>query len=122
MPPSVPVRRLRSAAYRMAKIFGLPRLNLVVSDVDEDEGTLGRCFTVNNDHMVTLYDHNIRREARGWRTVRRIYAIALVHEMTHVSQHQRGSTWFLSEKIRDAEARAMERVYGKMVEDILKGD
>jgi hypothetical protein len=120
LPADVNARRLAVAAIRVGEMLGVNgTVELFISPHFSRCRGLAVRFDDGSSRIV-LFSKFIKDNARqrGW-TMAYLYSCTLAHEMVHVAQYQRNAKG-LKNRTCEAEAMALEDVYGPEVEKVLR--
>jgi hypothetical protein len=125
LPQTVSKENLRLAAIKLGSYYGIKKVTLVIKDIidNEDEPSFGEADLEGKTKIaINFYAPAIRRwvHAKKGRTLRKIYAKTLAHEMAHIRQWTRGAYDELPEDLAEKEANAMESVYFKIALECLR--
>lgn len=122
LPSDIDAGRFARAAQTVGRWLGL-RGDVTLTVSGRRSGRMGEATADDDDgQQVVLYVKGIRAMAdhEEHRTLTWEYATTLVHELVHLSQERRRCA-DLPWRIGEAEAYALEGVYGPEAERILRG-
>lgn len=131
LPRTVTKENLKLAAVKIGECFGLRKIRVVIKNetvMDCDDAPLLASVMLDMSVRkkanceVFFYAPEIRRyvHAKKGRTLRKLYARYLAHELAHARQNVYGTFDSLPEKLKEREADAMERVFWPIALECLR--
>lgn len=120
LPARVTVAMLTEAAYIVGERLGIRRVEIRISPHHTSQ-VVAKCvvhYPPKVKPVIVLYAKALAASSGG---PVKVYADALTHELVHHAQSMRpGSAAWIMDVISDAEAVALERIYGPVAEEAMR--